>query len=392
VYISFMSGCMWLQSSVTPAANPDGVQLGLYGQRQWEAVGVGLTAAVSDEAVELVVSSEDGLWRWDGPWRGVFDLHQKAEPIELPPDAQPEHVLAVGGELVIVDCDPAERDVRVWRGDVDGFGTEPVWTAAGRCGHGSAYGSVGDRDGDGHEDLAFGLGAPDEIVLTRGSWPEGDEDRIRLSPAAFSAELGLQSVTVAGGDLDHDGGHDLVVGEPGGRRVLVFFALQGERSDEEADLVLQGPGTGLALADLDGDGVDDLAAGGPTEEGGEVWIWFGPLSEAEPPDVVFAQERIGFGSRLVPLDHDGDGRDELVVFSPGPVHILDGQVSGPISTWSLLSMDQDEPLHEGGGLGGDGLGAAAVVADFDGDGIEDLIAGAPTALGVGAAFGWFGAP
>jgi hypothetical protein len=159
--------------------------------------------------------------------------------------------------------------------------------------------------------------------------------------------------------------------------------------------------TGAALAalgDLDGDGISELAVGTPgrgDEEGaarGAVWILFldteGGVKCAREITVAKGglagqpRDRGEFGSALAAVgDLDGDGITELAVGEPDPV-------GGTPRIWLLfLAPDGtvraqrriDAATPGMPGLSGRSkLGFAfAAPGDIDGDGIADLVAGAP---------------
>lgn len=159
---------------------------------------------------------------------------------------------------------------------------------------------------------------------------------------------GLTSSTggaLAAGDLNADGAVDLVVsahsvdGDAGTRAGKAYVFLgpikHGSRSVTEADLVIEGEtayawlSLGVAILDHDGDGLDDLAVGAPSdpffgpERPGLVYVFPGPLGPgtldpATDAAVVYADDLpfALFGSSLAGCDLDGDGADELVIGAP----------------------------------------------------------------------------
>jgi FG-GAP repeat len=123
--------------------------------------------------------------------------------------------------------------------------------------------------------------------------------------------------------------------------------------------------------DLDGDGIGDLAAGARfAGDLGYVQVWSHGAPAArwpgEWPGGLYGQDVIA-----VP-DLDGDGRADLVISAPSArlgdrvVGIVEARTAGGTRLWRTIG----EP--------GEGLGwQLAVAGDQDGDGVQDLWAGAP---------------
>ncbi len=137
----------------------------------------------------------------------------------------------------------------------------------------------------------------------------------------------------------------------------------------------EGFGTAVVTAgDLDGDGRNDLAVGAP--DAGKVYLYYGtPEGYRDEPDRVILAPAAGiaFGESLAPAgDVNGDGWDDLLVGAPGDaghVYVYCGGPGGP----------PDDPCWEAGGTDpGEELGrAVARAGDLDGDGIADILVGAP---------------
>lgn len=156
-------------------------------------------------------------------------------------------------------------------------------------------------------------------------------------------------------------------------------------------------GWATAAGDFDGDGLDDIASSAVLAEGwkGKVMTFKGSYGiqdgqwAAIDPGIVpwrvlrrspFAAPATSdlFGMSLVAADFDGDGFDDLAVGAPGAsghgaVYVFRGSRAGLVPGVEL------SPTTDAGNLpfAGADYGAALAAADLDGDGVADLIVGAP---------------
>ena len=277
--------------------------------------------------------------------------------------------------------------------------------------------ALGDLDGDGTEDLVVGgpevLAASDAGFAWILSGPlSGSVDLdtgVTLEGSSAGDEFGLDLVTL---DFDGDGYDDLLVGAPNlsasastsGVVALFLGPVTASVGVGEADLLLSGVDTGDragravdAVADLDGDGLDELLLGAPAYDGGEynsggAFLFYGGLSADAQIDeagaAILGEEFRGtLGSRVhAASDLDGDGLADLAVTElkgdgddtdSGVVWLFSGPLSG-----SLGTGDADARLD--GASNGDSFGASLATADLDGDGTDDLVVGA-TASDAGGA-------
>jgi hypothetical protein len=275
-----------------------------------------------------------------------------------------------------------------------------------------------DLNGDGIAELL--AGAPGEDITGRGTdagvvvvvggakGGPGPGANVTTGPAA-SAAYGL---SVAAADLTGDGSRDIVVG---GRDKVVLRTADGL-----AATVVSAPMGGrapiLTTGYFTGDGAADLAVGYWTNDPftqSHVRIWAWERAEQALAN-VWNTDNAGV-SALAAGDFDGDGHDDLVLgecreiadeniddpcgpeeyAKGGGIHIHYGTGSDGSFGFRKQTLNQDTVGVPGRAEDGDRFGAALAVGDLDGDGRDDLVAGAPgeaigTKAGAGAATVLFG--
>lgn len=199
---------------------------------------------------------------------------------------------------------------------------------SGDTGVGVCVSAMGDTDGDGLADFAYGVSS--EVV---GGWPSDGEVRVRSKGGAS----GLHA-TVAGSFDDNPG---------------VSHAL-------------------ARLEDIDGDGASDFAAGVMQlgSNAGEVEIRSGKtgaLIRSIPGPA--AADRFGDAVRTCG-DQDGDGIRDLIVGAPQ--HVVGSITPGSVMIYSSATgtlLREIDGVVDGGWFGADVDG----LDDVDGDGIGDVV-------------------
>lgn len=298
---------------------------------------------------------------------------------------------------------------------------------------GQAVADAGDVDGDGCHDLLVGLPASARsedhegvVVLFRGR-PDGGWEGDFSWEAAGGASAVRFGYRVAGiGDVDGDGFDDVAVGAPRfsgfdvthGGLVRVFRGsprgLESEPSWEAGGASPFGWfGAAIAPAgDVDGDGFDDvwLAAPGAQEtrqrEGshiGEVHLFRGSADGLETSPSASLRDGVAwtrFGAAVSMVgDLDGDGLPEVAVGAPNAGD--SGPAEGAVALISIeVSGDGDVlPVRRADILGPRPYArfgyALAPPADFNHDGVPDLVVGSPfdnEAGDHGWVVAWFGGP
>jgi len=215
-------------------------------------------------------------------------------------------------------------------------------------------------------------------------------DAATFGVASAGARFGEQ---LASGDLDGDGRADLVVASPLGTsaRVDVLFGAAAGYFDEGLTLspALGGGarfGASLAIGDLDGDGGLDLVVGAPGVD--QAVAFFGPVIAGN--EVVVLDPRTlfpttpftstGFGTALAIADLDGDGLGELIVGEPSASGGSGGFVTIAGSATRVGPATRSGgAAHALAATGVEHLGSAIVSGRIDRDGAADLVVGAPGA-------------
>ncbi|NOY28198.1 MAG: hypothetical protein GXP62_20230 [Oligoflexia bacterium] len=277
-----------------------------------------------------------------------------------------------------------------------------------------ALAGVGDVDGDGFADLLVGayrsdLGGTDSGAAYLVYGPTTGSHLLGTADAIFLGELSYDyaGLGVAGGqDLTGDGALDLVLGASGqgdgsvqsrGRAYVVAGPVSGSVDLSTATAMVDGLDSYdrvsrvALLPDTTGDGIADLAVGAyswPNNDGlGGVFVFAGPLSGALTLDDASATlEGDADGGQAgwalsAAGDVDGDGYSDLLVGAPqadsdqseaGQAYL----VLGPVLSGSLADAD----VHFVGDEARENLGySVAGGGDFDNDGLDDVLLGAPAA-------------
>lgn len=289
---------------------------------------------------------------------------------------------------------------------------------------GWALDGAGDLDADGYADLAVGAylndaGGTDAggVYVILGATATGG------SLTTTSLHLTGESDTRAGyavasaGDTDGDGLSDLLIGAPYyggstyryGAAYLVAGPITSDMTLGAADVRLRGDSASDALGcavghvDADGDGRDDLLVGayGDDDGGtdaGAVYVVSGLVSgsvtiaSVQSAKITASSSYGSMGYAMDGGDVDGDGWEDILVgdhqarpdgTDSGAAYLCYGPVAGTLGaamadvTWS--GEDSSDTLGRSVAFGG----------DIDGDGMGDVLLGAPgedTTVAAGAVY------
>jgi hypothetical protein len=264
-----------------------------------------------------------------------------------------------------------------------------------------------------------------ELVRTEAVLPWSAGDDVGGGRTMMSVVIALSLPSFAA-DYTADGVDDLVVGVPY-EADIAGVALPGAiqvfrgnvsgltstgdafihqntagvpNSNAQADYF----GIALGAGDVDGDGLDDVIVGGPSEgvggvAAGTVWrlelsasanamtvVGSQAFSQDSPGVSDVAEQYDGFARAIAVDDFDGDGFDDVVVGIPGEdvgaiadagaIQLLRGGAGG-LTTSGQRFLHQDSTDVNGGAEAGDRFGTVLASGDFDGDGFADLAVGAP---------------
>lgn len=337
------------------------------------------------------------------------------------------------------DCDPATRDpeLRLWYQDADGDGFGSDESTVSDClppgdGFVEHGGDCDDEDraaspGNAREICNDGVDNDCDGTHDGCGW-EGEADLADAGLVIIGTEPGMEAgaAAVAATGLTAASA-TLVVGAPGwGRdasrqgdgavflvdanishgdpqRLVDRTTARLTAADTTADSGAQHPamGSSLAVGDADGDGITDLLVGAPGQGGGPggAWLVAGPITgdrslSASTTELWIAGTQTpalglaGEAGRAVAMaELNGEPGAELLVAAPGArtaggvamgsVHVFPGAEIGAVGL---------EDGHRIAGVAQGGrFGAALAAVDLDGDGLEEIIVGAPTSPIDGAA-------
>jgi hypothetical protein len=129
----------------------------------------------------------------------------------------------------------------------------------------------------------------------------------------------------------------------------------------------------MAVADVNGDGLDDVYIGGAKEQPGKLLLQRRDGSFASSSDSVFAQDAISEDLGAAFFDANGDGRPDLYVVSGGSEY---SEGAPALQDRLYLNVGGGKFRKAAGALPDETeSGSRVVAADYDGDGAIDLFVG-----------------
>lgn len=288
---------------------------------------------------------------------------------------------------------PQGGAVFIFKGTAAGLPAEPTWRITGSSDT-AQFGAVmaaGDLDGDGKADLAISAPGDDLTVADSGAvylYAIGADGPRALRAPLTGLGRGNFGASLAIADVDGDGDNDLVVGSPGAdiapgagftsRGVIDIFVLQKDQPIPDlgamrlsgADLAADGTlrrfsnirfGRSLVAADLNGDGLLDLAFHGAVNN-----TLLGGTPEARQRNAV----QVHFGRAAAKRFED---QPDLYVLpantadsDEGTVRLGFSPAAGSLKPLLIVAMDRtDSPnLSMMGGTSGGSNGGGALLYDL----------------------------
>ena len=270
---------------------------------------------------------------------------------------------------------------------------------------GWAVAGAGDVDGDGYDDVV--VGAPDydgghngegrAWLYLGGSGGLDSTHSWSVEANKTGAQLGY---SIAGaGDVNNDGRDDVIVGAPGwsnghtGEGAAFVYLGTSSGLNGSAVWSAEGQQTGAGFGhsvdtagNVDGDAYDDVAIGAPWLDAGQnnegkAYVYHGSaggpsgypdwMAEGQQDDANFGFDVAGIG------DATGDGYGDLLVGAryfdagqtdEGRAYLYYGSSSGLPSTPTWYDESDQSSA---------GYGWSVAGADLDGNGLSDLLVGAP---------------
>lgn len=302
-----------------------------------------------------ILTRQDGAWSYRTVEDADSNVFHKAMVMDPPGDATPG-ILTLGGTAATV---------KLWRPSADGFTSETLWQAdfGGRFSR-MRDGEIGDLAGDGSDTVAIATHDQGVVALLHTDGTSWTADELDRQADAIVHEIEI-------GDLNADGDLEIYA-TPSARNKL-------DGSEQPGEITRYVPAAGgdrevvvplgnrhakeILVADVDGDGRDELYAAVEAVSGGQVEIrrYVADDDGSLGDGAVIATLNDKLCRFLTVGDVEGDGSKEMVAAGKSSgVWLLRPPAEG--TEWSKESVDTDSG----------GFEHAALFADLDEDGTDEL--------------------
>ena len=306
--------------------------------------------------------------------------------------------------------------------------------------------AMGDINGDGIDDLI--IGAPHATVsgkanagkvyiifgnktfftstFTLSTLSASTSQGFEIDGANASDQLGS---SLAVGDINGDNIKDIIIGAPGfNTNVGTVYVMFGKNSGWTTPFDIStlngttgfriigksgntGTGTAIATGDINNDGYKDVIMGVPNNDKGYVLFGKGSWSSTfdlnswtAPADgftITAASAGDTTGTAVASADINSDGIDDVIISAPtatfganteaGKTYVVYGAAGWATATLSLSTVNYTTTgFYWGGVTSTDRSGSSLATADVNGNGVADLMIGAPGTGSAGYVYATYG--
>jgi hypothetical protein len=293
----------------------------------------------------------------------------------------------------------------LYLGSPAGLNSTPVWTAEVNAIHayfGASVACAGDMNNDGFDDIIIGassishggIGYSGAVYIYYGN-PTGVSLIPDLEYSTEESDSHFGGTVSTAGDVNGDGSDDVLVGAAsegwdgngcayvilGGAPDEVYPTHWSDCGSYDAEFF----GSGVTSGDFNADGFSDIAVGATNwglDYGGRVAIYYGSSTgltvPSISPDWMVDNQNGDFGISLGSGDFNNDGYDDIIAgassFSnpqsgEGAFFVYTGGPSGMPGTTTWAAQSNQVSAYLGSSV--------ASAGDINGDGFDDMVAGAP---------------